>query len=170
MVAGVCLWVAGGLGYATAHPNAPVKSEAPLPDSDLLGQLHSNDLLAMRLGRAARTQASARDVRDYGARIVRDHERLDAQVRALGVRLGLKFTSVLPADPEGDHVAALKGTAFDNAFVALMAQRYRDQITQLEHQHELLGTNSPVESLAAQMLPTLRHHYQDATRLGGSPQ
>jgi len=158
------------MGYATTHSNAPVKSEAPLPDSDLLGQLHSNDILAMRLGRAARTQAFAPDVRDYGARLVQDHERLDAKVRALGARLGLKFTSALPADPEGDRVAALNGAAFDKAFVALMAQRYLKQITRLERQQEVLGKNSPVADLVTHVLPTLRQHYQDAARLGGSPQ
>lgn len=164
------LWAGTGIPYAGTDPNAPEKSEAPLPDSDLLGRMHSDNLLAIHLGRSARTQAAAPDVRAYGARIVRDHEALDAKVRALGTRLGLKFTSILPSDPEGDRVTALKGAPFDHAFVALMAQRYLRQVTQLEHQQQLLGKDSPVEDLADQVLPTLRRHYQDAARLGGSPQ
>ena len=50
-----------------------------------------------------------------------------------------------------------------------MARRHLSEVTRLDHQRQLLPKDSPVEDLLGKVLPTLRKHYDEASRLGGSP-
>src|SRR5688572_7111772 len=61
----------------------------PLNDTTLLSRMHATNQMEIRLGQLAQRNGASATVKQYGARLVRDHSAADARVTALAKKLGI---------------------------------------------------------------------------------
>jgi putative membrane protein len=111
----------------------------------------------IELGRLAQAQAADAKVKDFGARMQKDHGNANAELRAIAAKKGL----TIPGGP-GPHAAMkaklekLQGATFDQAYMKAMVDDHTKAVKEFQ-----LATNSPdadVKAFAAKTLPTLQEH------------
>jgi putative membrane protein len=156
-----------------------------LNDDLVLSQMHRTNLMEIRMGQLAQKNGSSAKVKQFAARLVRDHQAADQKVVAVAKQLGIALPTMQDkergttgqadttyrqespqADRDGQELRSLHGAAFDTAFANAMVKGHENAVNLLELaqgqvQHE------EVKSLIASTLPTLREHLQIAQSLAG---
>ena len=118
-----------------------------LDDPTIVAIFDAANTADMETGALAEKRGSSKEVREFGAMLVRDHRMVRQQGRDLAAKLG-----VTPTPPEEDrsaedHAAAmerlrtLKGAEFDRAFL----------------QHEAAFHQAVIEAVTATLLPAIRN-------------
>lgn len=136
-------------------------------DSEILSKLHHINQMEIQLGQLAQQKASSSKVKNYGERLVRDHERADREVTSLAQRLNIQLAVPQPRTSDeaqkmhmheqmADKLKGMSGRAFDSTFLQTMVQGHQDAIAMLSDAEGQLS--SPVKDLVTNLLPTLRQH------------
>jgi len=118
----------------------------------------------IELGRMAQEKAADAKVKDFGARMQKDHGNANAELRAIAAKKGL----TIPGGP-GPHAAMMKklgslqGAAFDSAYMRAMVDDHAKAVKEFE-----MATKSPdaeIKAFAEKTLPTLREHLRLAQEI-----
>lgn len=76
---------------------------APMSDTMLLSRMHMSNQMEIRLGQLAQRNGASARVKQYGARLVRDHSAADARVTALAKKLGFTLMERHAMDSANRH-------------------------------------------------------------------
>jgi putative membrane protein len=142
----VGLVAAGLLAVAPASADAQAAKKG-LDDPTIVAIFDAANTVDIETGQLAAERGSTKEVRDFGAMLVRDHKQVRQQGRDLAKKLGV--TPTPPADDQAarDHKAAmarlsaLKGTAFDRAFLA----------------HEVAFHKAVIDAVNTTLLPAIQN-------------
>ena len=124
-----------------------VVSAPALDDATIVAIFDAANTADIETGELAMKKGSTKEVREFGAMLVRDHKAVRQQGRDLAARLG-----VVPTPPADDasakaHAAAMKtlraarGAAFDHAFL----------------QHEVAFHKAVIDAVNATLLPAIQN-------------
>lgn len=152
----IVLGVAAIIG--SAYPSAGQQGTGK-PDNvtTFLTQAAHDGEAEVELGKMAQEKAADAKVKDFGARMQKDHGNANAELRAIAAKKGL----AIPGGP-GPHGAMMKklgslqGAAFDSAYMRAMVDDHTKAVKEFE-----MATKSPdadVKAFAEKTLPTLREH------------
>lgn len=147
-----------------AAPPAAAPQEAPAPDPSLapdafLKEVARTDLLQIELGRLAASQADGKAVREYGQRMLTNHNAIQAIIARLAGKEGVALPSV-PGDEGAEAIrrlGALRGTEFDKAYVMFVAELHPRTLAMYRWQADN-GTDAEVKAFAAQTAPIVGTH------------
>jgi putative membrane protein len=160
-------------GGATAWINANhVASPAPgLDDPTIVAIFDAANTADIETGQLAADRGQSKEVREFGAMLVRDH----TAVRQLGRDLAAKLhvTPTPPADDQGakDHAAALKslgalhGAAFDHAFLRHEVAFHKAVIDAVNSTLLPAIQNGEVKALVVKVAPAFQAHMLAADNL-----
>ena len=124
----------------------------------------------VQLAELAQQKAADAKVKEYAARLQKDHSNANSELRAIVAKKGL----TVPGGP-GPHAAMkaklekMQGANFDQAYMRAMVEDHTKAVREFE-----MATKSPdedVKAFAAKTLPTLREHLkmaQDISKTVGS--
>lgn len=124
---------------------APTPEPRPLDDATIVAIFDAANTADIETGRLAADRGASKEVRDFGAMLVRDHQQVRQMGRDLATKLGV--TPTPPKDDQGarDHAAAMKrlgtlrGAEFDHAFL----------------QHEVAFHAAVIEAVKTTLLPAI---------------
>jgi putative membrane protein len=169
----------GGVAYAQRPSDMPVTSASDSDrvseDAQIVAKLHHTNQMEIDAGKLAQDQGQSKKVRDFGARLVKDHQAADKKVMAYADKKGIDANAMPPAgtDDEAkdqekmDHLRNLKGAAFDREFATMMAEGHQKAIDLV--QGATGRVNDPaLRTMLTQLLPTLQKHHSIAEGLAGS--
>lgn len=135
-------------------------------DATFLTDAMSGDLAEMQLGRLAQERGQSAQVREFGERLVHDHE--DAMRRTAEIA---ELEGVAPprapmpdAQEAYRRLSELSGAEFDREFTNLMIANHAKQISKFEQQaarEDVVGSTDATEH-AKDRLPRLREHLEIA--------
>lgn len=151
----------------------PTPAPTPLDDPTIIAIFDAANTADIETGSLAAERGSSREVRDYAAMLVRDHLAVRKLGRDLAARLG-----VTPTPPADDPAArahgaamkslrALRGAAFDRAFLAHEAQFHRNVIDAVETTLLPAIRNEELKALVAKVAPAFQAHMLAAEHLAG---
>jgi putative membrane protein len=118
----------------------------------------------VELGKMAQEKAADAKVKDFGARMQKDHSNANAELRAIAAKKSL----TIPGGP-GPHAGMmaklqkLDGAAFDQAYMRGMVDDHTKAVKEFE-----MATKSPdadIKAFAEKTLPTLREHLRLAQEI-----
>jgi putative membrane protein len=118
----------------------------------------------IELGKSAQTKAADAKVKDFGARMQKDHSTANAELRAIIAKKGM----AVPGGP-GPHAAMknqldkLQGAAFDQAYMKAMVDDHTKAVREFEMASK--SADADVQAFAAKTLPTLREHLRLAQEI-----
>lgn len=117
----------------------------------------------VELGRLAAQKAADPSVREFGQRMVADHTKAGAELKALATRKGLQVPTEMNSDQksEMDKLSKLSGSEFDKEYMSAMVKDHEDDVKAFETQSKD-GNDADVKAFAAKTLPTLQEHLQMA--------
>lgn len=160
-------------GGATAWINADHVDSWPraLDDPTIVAIFDAANTADIETGKLAADRGQSKEVRDFGAMLVRDH----TAVRQLGRDLAAKLhvTPTPPADDQGerDHAVAMKslgalhGAAFDHAFLRHEVAFHKAVIDAVNSTLLPAIQNGEVKALVVKVAPAFQAHMLAADNL-----
>ena len=141
------LLTAALVAAAGLAPDPAAAHATKLDDPTVIAIFDAANTWDMETGAIARRKGSTKEVRDFGAMLVRDHQVVRQQGRDLVKKLGVRPTPPADFAMAKDHAAALRtlrarsGKAFDRAFL----------------QHEVAFHKAVIEAVNTTLLPALKN-------------
>ncbi|MGZ8374612.1 MAG: DUF4142 domain-containing protein [Nitrospira sp.] len=122
------------------------------------------------LGQLAIQKAASEPVKEFGARMVADHQKAQQEVQQLAAKGGLQ----LPGQANAAHtqikknqLAKLSGKDFDRAYITTMLHEHGKEKKLLEQQ-ALVETNQSVRQWASGAVSVVQEHMTIATTIASS--
>lgn len=151
---GLALTSVGAAGASTTTAAAPNAQ-----DRAFLVIAHQSNLAEIAAGRVAQQKATTQVVREHGQLFIRDHTRLDADVK----RVAQQFNVDLPDQPTTTQraslaaVAAKSGSAFDAAWLTQQLASHRASLA-AGNKELAQGADATVKGLASAAAPVVKMH------------
>ena len=166
--------VTAGVGLAVALMATPMivlqaqaTKQAP-PDLPFIREAASANLKEVRLGQLAQSKSSNPAVKEYGLRMVTDHNKLEQDLISVVSRNGIALKPALtPEHVQQIHglLVGPSGEPFDQAYMTMMNQDHQTDVARFES--ESRDAASPeVRDFAARSLPILQQHLSLAQQVG----
>ena len=167
--------IAAALALITASaalPDATLRAQAEGPDDPtIVAIFDAANTADMETGALAEQQGSSREVRDFGAMLVRDHNAVRQQGRDLAAKLGVTPTPPKDDQSAKDHAAAmarlrgLKGAEFDRAFLQHEAAFHQAVISAVQSTLLPAIDNQELKALVEKVAPAFQAHMRMAQEL-----
>ena len=134
--------------FAPIHASAAQAAQAAkLDDPTIIAIFDAANTWDMETGALAEKKGTTKEVRDFGAMLVRDHKAVRQQGRDLVKKLGVRPTPPKDFAMAKDHATALhtlrskSGKAFDRAFL----------------EHEVAFHKAVIDAVTTTLLPALKN-------------
>lgn len=148
-----------------------LNAQSTLDDATIVAIFDAANTADIETGQLAAERGESKAVREFGAMLARDHQMVRQQGRDLAAKLG-----VTPTPPAGDQSAkehaatmarlrALKGAAFDHAFLQYEAKFHADVIAAVNSTLLPAIRNAEVKALVVKVAPAFEAHRQMAVEL-----
>jgi putative membrane protein len=150
-------WRTSALAVIGALALAPGPACAEKSDADFVRHAASDGMLEVKLGAHAAESAQDPAVREFGERMVRDHQAANDELKTVAGQAGLS----VPAELEPEHqkklaeLSALTGAELDRRYMDEMVKAHEKDVRAFQEQAE---GDSAVDRWAARTVPTLQHH------------
>jgi predicted outer membrane protein len=146
--------------------------EPSAKDRECLAKLHHDNEMEIQMGKLAKKNGQAKQVKAYGDMLIKDHSLADKQVVAVAKKHKIDLTMPAPKDEaeQADMQAkmdamarleTLKGDEFDREFAKMMVEDHQKAVTMLEG--TLTSTqDAKVRTLIEKVLPVIKEHLRVA--------
>jgi putative membrane protein len=113
----------------------------------------------VELGTLATQRASRPTVKEFGAKMVKDHGAANAELATLAKSKGVDVPTAIDAEHQAvrDRLTALQGADFDRAYMQEMVKDHTQDVAEFEKASQT-ASDAELRSWAAGKLPTLRDH------------
>jgi putative membrane protein len=145
---------------------AQVNPTLSTTDATFIDTAARGGVAEVQMGELAQKKGATAAVRNFGARMVADHSRVNTELAQLAQTKQISA----PTEPntmqtqEIHKLQGLRGRAFDREYVQVMSQDHRDDISLFQNESES-GTDADVRAFASRTLPTLREHLAMVDRM-----
>jgi putative membrane protein len=135
-------------------------AEAP-STAEVLAKLHRSNLKEIHMGQMARDHGTLKEVKTFGATLIKDHTAADTKVSQLAREKNIDLTvNSLPVE-EGKMQM---GPGFDAAFARDMVEDHRKDIAEVEDARSRTR-DAKLKTLLDALLPVLKTHEATAQKL-----
>jgi putative membrane protein len=123
----------------------------------------------VELGRLVQEKSKNVDVRQFAAMLIEHHTKAGAELNEVASRANIQTT---PADDEAreehdqlkERLGELSGAEFDREYIKAMVDNHEKAVSEAEDRSED-SKNDHVKQWAAQALPTLKKHLEQARQI-----
>lgn len=135
-------------------------------DEDFIKDAVSGGLLEVELGRYAQQNATHPRVRNFGAMMVRDHSKVNDELKTLLTQKNLTIPATMD-DKHHDKMTDIQkktGTDFDKDYISEMVDDHEKDVDRFKRMAEK-GNDPELKSFAAKTLPVLLMHQDSAKKI-----
>lgn len=128
-------------------------------DSAFISEVDAGNTTELRLARMAEGRSRDALVKRFAQNMVADHDRMQAEWRALSSRNGLRVNAnISPRHQEQiTRLGVLSGTEFDRAYATAMVQNHQENLNTFQTRGRA-AQSTEVRQLVERSLPTLQQH------------
>jgi putative membrane protein len=140
-------------------------------DTTFLKRAASGGMAEVELGQLAVQKASSAVVKQFGQRMMDDHTKANQQLKKIAAQERVTLPSGMNATDKAlkSSLESLSGEDFDREYMKDMVKDHSHDVAEFEQQSK--SAHDPaVKNFAAQALPTLRDHLQEAQRIASTIQ
>jgi len=134
-------------------------------DADFLVNAYSGGLAEVQLGSLAQTHSADKDIKAFGAMMVRDHSDHGIRLKAVADSLHVTLPVTISASQQ-KMIADLQkrsGKDFDKAYISMMVSDHKEDIDEFEKRAK--KGLPEVSAFANSSLPMLHKHLESAQNL-----
>jgi putative membrane protein len=160
------------VAFVAALPLMPLSAATPGDgDDSFLKMAAQGNVAEIALGQLALQNAESAEVKQFGAKIIQDHQQASQEVQQLASKAGIQLPSQISQEQKTRQVelAQLSGHSFDLAYMQYMLKDHRKEVKQFEQTAQHLQ-HPAVKTWALNTLPILLQHVElasnVATKLG----
>lgn len=144
-------------------PTAPGQNNLSSSDREFINEAAQDGLAEVQLGQLASERAASDAVKQFGQRMVQDHTQVNNQLQQLATQKGVTLPKTLNNENQQvkQRLSKLSGAQFDREYMNHMVQAHEKDVAAFESQAQQ-GQDADVKAFAAQRLPALQEHLQEA--------
>ena len=139
--------------------SAVPERDLSLQDMSFINDTAAGGLTEVELGKLAEQKAANQEVKQFGARMVRDHSKANEELTGIASRKGLQPPQSL--DPQHaqmhDRLARMQGADFDRAYMRAMVEDH-DKDIKAFRQEAQAGHDPDVRRFARETLAVIEQH------------
>ncbi|MBZ4417554.1 DUF4142 domain-containing protein [Myxococcus sp. RHSTA-1-4] len=150
----------------------------PTDEKAYLEMLHHSQQMEVQLGQLAQQKGVSKGVKDYGARLVKDHQAADQKLLSYAQKKNLTLgepkvdddfhkTMKNADDAVMAKLQSLQGPAFDRAFLAHAVSDHDADVAKVMAGQQQFASNTELKGQLDSLLPTLKQHRDQAYKLLG---
>lgn len=135
-------------------------------ENEFINKAASGGMMEVELGRYAVKNAGSKDVRDFGQRMVTDHSKANAELKALAKTKNITLPDSM-MDKHRDMASdlmKLKGAEFDKEYMSKMVKDHEEDVSEFEDASKD-HADPDVKAWAAKTAPVLRQHLEMAKKI-----
>lgn len=119
----------------------------------------------VQAGQLAQQKGTWKDIKDYGAMMVRDHTAAADKLKAIAASKNITLPSAISPEMQKniDDLQKKEGKDFDKAYLDLMVSDHKKVISAFEDESKN-GSDADIRGFADNTLHTLRHHLDEAEK------
>jgi putative membrane protein len=161
----VALVAMAGCMWWTAGSFAGPRQQAS-PDQAFVKKAAAGGLAEVQLGKLAVERAASPDVKQFGQRLVEEHDKANRELMAVVEPKGIAVPTALDRQHRqaAERLAKLQGPAFDRAYIQAMVKDHEADV-RLFRTEAQQGKDPELKRWAATTLPTLEEHLSMARNL-----
>ncbi len=132
---------------------------APISDTRFARNAAEGGMAEVKMGELANEKGRSITVKDFGKRMVNDHNAADNELNSIAAREKLSLPGDLTKSDQAayDQLSKLNGPAFDRAYARLMVRDHEKDISEFETEAST-GRDENIKGFAQKALPTLQEH------------
>ena len=113
----------------------------------------------VKLGALAESKATDKDVKDFGAMMVKDHSKVNDELKGLAASKNITIPAAVSDDVQKDidDLSKKTGKDFDKSYIDMMVSDHKDDIDLFEGEAKN-SKDSAFKNFAVKTLPTLYKH------------
>lgn len=138
----------------------PTSSNEDSPTAAVLGKLHHSNEKEIEMGKTAEKAGQAKDVRNFGKLLVKDHTAADKKVVALAKE---EHIDLAASGSTSDHMPE-PGADFDAKFSQMMLEDHTNDVNAVTAARDTTS-DAKLKALLSELLPTLQKHKDIAQKL-----
>ena len=141
-------------------------NEAKEEDSDYLVFAADTHMKEIELGKLAQQKSTNADVRQYAEMLITDHTKALEDLKKTAEAKNISLPTALSEDGKEayDKLSEEKTEDFDKKYVDMMVDGHEEAVKKMEKASEE-ANDEEIKMWAADMLPTLKTHHNEAVRL-----
>ena len=150
----------------TENSGSSMGPNAGFSDKHFLVKAAQGGMTEVQLGQIAQKNAQSSSVKEFGARMVADHSKADADLKALATEKGVTVPDKLDPKHQAmvDKLSAMSGNDFDKAYVNDMVEDHKKDVG--EFQKASTSAQDPdVQAFASKTLTTVKSHLADVENI-----
>jgi putative membrane protein len=127
----------------------------------------SSNLMEIQLGQMAQSKGTNQAVKQFGQRMVTDHNRMQQQLLSTATSMGQSFNPTLNAQHQQQvtRLQGLNGAEFDRSYMTAMIQAHQQDVSEFQTRSQS-ASSTQIRSLASTSLPMLQQHLSLAVQVG----
>ncbi|HEX3809336.1 MAG TPA: DUF4142 domain-containing protein [Rhizomicrobium sp.] len=153
------------IGYAptaeaqTGATSTMGQSQAVVTTGDFVKKAAISDMFEIQAAQLAQSQSKSAEIKAFAARMVRDHTKSTAALKA--ILSTTNQTGLAPSAIDSEHMTMLSelktGRDFDETYVHQQVMAHEDAVA-LFKSYSASGEDPQIKKFAAQTLPTIEDH------------
>jgi len=147
------------LGEQPPPTTQPGVAAAAPAAAEFLREAVSDGLMEIELGRLAHEKGSDQQVKQFGQRMVDNHQMANAELLKAARKLNLDVPTTMGPEQQAqvDRFARLSGEEFDREYMSFMVKEHQQDIGKFETMARDASAGE-VQAVAERTLPRLREH------------
>ena len=139
------------------------------PPASFLNHAAEGQQQEIELGQLAVQKAGNDQVKQFGARMIQDHQKAKQEVQQLASSEGIRLESRTSESHHKmkTHLEKLSGKDFDHAYMTAMLSEHAQELRELQ-EHALVEKNNKIREWAAGAVPVVKEHLGKATTIASS--
>jgi putative membrane protein len=144
----------------------PTGAKPATPDAPFVGTAAMDSLAEIELGRLATRNAAQPAVKQFGQRMVDDHQKAVDELKGLAAKKDVTLATELDDQHRAtyDALAKVTGVGFDKTYMAETLKAHLAAVALFQEEVKR-GEDPEVKAWAAKVLPTLQEHVKIASTI-----
>jgi putative membrane protein len=130
-------------------------------DKNFVTEAAQGGLMEVELGKVAAQKGSAKEVKEFGQRMQKDHGKANEALKKLASNKGVKLPTALEGKHKSkvDKLAKLSGAEFDREYMEAMVDDHKDDLEKFEREADK-GDDPEIKKFAGEQVPILKKHLE----------
>jgi putative membrane protein len=143
--------------------SANTKSSA---DENFAKKAAQGGMAEVKLGQLAEQKGSSPEVKNFGRRMVQDHSKANNELKDVTSKENIPLPNEMDKSDQAtyDRLSKLSGDAFDRAYARDMVKDHSKDVSEFQKEAKN-GKDESIKNFAAQTLPTLQNHLDQARQM-----
>ena len=152
-------------GTGTTATTSAIPPSVSKGDQDFAVNTANAGMTEIQAGQMAEQKGMAKDVKDYGAMMVKDHTAAADKLKTIAASKNITLPTTLSSDKQKDldDLNKKTGKDFDKAYIDMMISDHKKVISSFEDESKN-GSDADLRGFADSTLHILRHHLDEAEK------